>query len=72
MTKTLKIRFNTLNTGSLFWRVIIDGEEHLADEIQINVKSYTTKDILPTGEKKWHISVDYQSLEWNDKILIIN
>lgn len=72
--KTLKIRFNTLNKGSLFWRVIIDGEEHLADEIQIETKSYTTQDILPTGEKKWHISVDYNEIEWIDsdlKTLII-
>mgnify|MGYP003334607513 CR=1 FL=1 len=28
--KTLHLRFNTENTGNLFWRIIIDGKEILA------------------------------------------
>ena len=65
--KTLKIRFNTLNNGCLFWRVIIDGEEYLADHVLIETNSKTTEDVLPNGDKKWHISVDYDSLKWETK-----
>ena len=69
--KTLKIRFNTENTGALFWRAIIDGKEHLADNIELKVPSYTSEDTLPDGRKKWHISADYNELVWEGTKLIV-
>jgi hypothetical protein len=69
--KTLKIRFNTENTGTLFWRVIVDGEEILADHINVNVPSYTSQDVLPDGRIKWHISADYNELVWEGKKLTV-
>ena len=69
--KTLKIRFNTENTGTLFWRALIDEEEHLADHIELLVPSYTSEDALPDGRKKWHISADYTELVWEGTKLIV-
>jgi hypothetical protein len=69
--KTLKIRFNTENTGSLFWRILIDGEEVLADHVDIKVPSSTTQDTLPDGRVKWHISCDYSELVWEGTKLIV-
>jgi hypothetical protein len=69
--KSLKIRFNTENTGTLFWRVIIDGEEILADHINIEVPSYTSQDTLPDGRVKWHISADYNELVWEGTKLTV-
>lgn len=69
--KNLKIRFNTENTGSLFWRVVVDGEEQLADHIDILVPTYTSQDALPDGRIKWHISADYHELIWNGTKLTV-
>jgi len=69
--KTLKLRFNTVNTGTLFWRVIIGDVEHLADHVDICVPSYTSKDTLPDGRIKWHISADYNELIWEGTTLIV-
>lgn len=69
--KDLKIRFNTENTdGILVWRVLIDGEEHFAS-IDIQVPSYTSKDILLDGRVKYHITVNYTHLIWEENRLII-
>jgi hypothetical protein len=69
--KLLQIRYNTENAGSLFWRVVIDGEEHLADGVNINVYSHTSQDTLPDGRVKFHISCYYNELVWEGKNLIV-
>lgn len=70
--KELKIRFNTENTdGILVWRVLIDGSEHLARHVVLTTPSYTTKDILPDGRVKWHISTKYKELVWEGHQLTI-
>lgn len=70
--KELKIRFNTENTdGVMVWRVLIDGKEHLASNVNIITPSYTTKDTLEDGRVKWHISAKYDELVWNgDKLTV--
>ncbi len=69
--KLLRIRYNTENTGSLYWRVIIEGEEHLADHILINVPTFDTNDTLPSGKIKHHFSCYYDSIEWVGTNLIV-
>lgn len=70
--KELKIRFNTENTdGVLVWRVLIDGKEHLASNINILTPSNTTKDTLEDGRIKWHISAIYSELIWNNHQLTV-
>lgn len=71
MKKTLKLRFNTENEGTLFWRVLVDGKEILADNVFIKVPTHTSCDILPDGRIKYHISCDYSELVWEGKNLTV-
>ena len=55
----IQIRFNTKyleGDPRMKWRLLIDGKEFLAQDIKINVPSFTTEDIIETGEMKWHLS----------------
>lgn len=70
--KLLMIRYNTENTGSLYWRVIIEGKEHLADHVMINVMPiFDTADLMPNGKFKHHFSCYYDSIEWVGTNLIV-
>ncbi|MGC4100011.1 hypothetical protein [Ferruginibacter sp.] len=70
--KKLMMRFNTENKGNLFWRVIIEGEEHLADNVQFRVQTFTSRDMLPNGVMKWHISAFYEQLVWEGTELTVS
>ncbi len=69
--KLLRIRYNTENTGILFWRVLVDEEEILADSISIQVPTFTSFDKLPDGREKYHISCYYDELVWDKTKLIV-
>jgi adenylylsulfate kinase len=60
ISSTIKIRFNTekekTDPGLPPWRVLIDGTEYLAENLEINTPVFTTEDNLQNGQKKWHIS----------------
>ena len=71
----IKIRFNTdtikmPHMAYPEWRVIYEGQEHLAKEIKINVPAWTTSDIIETGELKWHITCEGKP-QWNDDNSVI-
>jgi len=59
-THEIKIRFNTdkdkVNAALRPWRVIIDGEEHLAENVTMTAGSWTTYDEIKPGLWKWHIT----------------
>ena len=68
----VKIRFNTkYPTASEFkWRIIVDGIEHLVDEIEIKCKSFTSGDMVKVdGEDvmKWHISCKAKNVSFKIK-----
>jgi hypothetical protein len=65
------MRFNTENKGSLFWRVIIEGKEHLADNVTFHVSTYTSQDKIAEGVTKFHISCRYNKLTWSGTNLIV-
>jgi len=68
----LHLRFNTECTDGLhYWRVLIDEVEHLAAEVRIEVPVFTSRDTLPDGRTKWHISCAYNALHWKDSTLIV-
>ena len=68
----IKIRFNTENTyGILVWRVLINNTEQLASEVNLQVASITSKDTLPDGRVKWHITANYTQLIWQGTKLIV-
>jgi len=58
MTYQFKIHFNTQyqNTKDLYWRVLINDQEHLFKDVIIKNKEVRTiSHALSTGEKKWSI-----------------
>jgi len=71
---SIKIRFNTECTDNrLYWRVLIDGIEHLAENVFINVPVYTSGDFLPEKNQiKHHISCESDNLVWEKDVLNIN
>jgi uncharacterized membrane protein len=70
--KEIKIRFNTMAGDShLKWRILIDGIEHLASEIEVLVPSVTTRDLVEGVGEKWHITCQPDLIEWQgDKIIL--
>lgn len=62
----VKIRFNTRfpKDSDKKWRVIVDGTQHLVDDVEVNCKSWTSVDEINTAlqgepekiETKYHIS----------------
>lgn len=72
---TFQIRFNTeaLKEPSRdlpVWRVLENGTERLARHVDIQVKAWTTTDLLESGITKHHITcVGYA--HWNDDELSI-
>jgi hypothetical protein len=71
---SIKIRFNTeCNDNRLYWRVLIDGVEHLAENIFINVPVHTSDDFLADKNQiKHHISCESSDLVWKDDVLTVN
>lgn len=71
---TIKIRYNTaVSDDFLFWRVIIDGVEHLASDIKVNVPCYGTKDYIDGVGYKHHITCESNDVVFNDdKSVVIN
>lgn len=68
--KEVKIRFNTNypKTSNKKWRVIVDGQQHLVDEIEILCSSYTSQDIVKGDDgqdvEKFHISCKPKNIEF--------
>lgn len=56
----IKIRFNTdkdkVDASMPAWRVLVDGQEHLANKVNIQTDSWTTYDEVRPGFFKWHIT----------------
>lgn len=71
------IRFNTnFPTKSQFeWRVLVDGQETLVNDVKCFCPTYTTSTFIEGHGMKWHMSsnagsVDFHSTE-DKKIAII-
>lgn len=55
----IKIRFNTeklTDPNCPPWRVIINGVERLAEEVRMEVPSFTSEDEIAPGLIKWHVN----------------
>jgi len=64
----VRIRFNTnydsvINTKK--WRLIIDGDEKLVDEIQIIGKCFTSSEIMEEVGLKHHIGCKAKSIAYD-------
>jgi hypothetical protein len=70
----VNIRYNTkaTETDTLHWRVVINGVETLASEVEVNVKLRTTKDWIEGVGYKWHITCESDNIQWSGTKCIIN
>ena len=73
----VKIRFNTDHhaiTNPKKWRLIIDGQEKLVDEINILGKCHTTSDDMEKVGLKHHISCVAKTIVYKNDVVerIIN
>lgn len=69
--KRILIRFNTKwSGGNDRWRVLIDGKEHLADKVNIDVPCETIQEQVD-GQEKFHF-LCLGNVVWNnDKARVI-
>lgn len=69
----INIRYNTKAAKSdiLHWRVIIDGVEHLASDVEIHTRLWTTKDEIEGMGWKWHITCESDNINWEGSKCII-
>lgn len=69
----IKIRYNTKAAvdDPLKWRVLdADGNETLAKQVVILCGAFTSEDVLPSGETKYHISC-IGRIVWSNEVAII-
>ncbi len=66
--KKVDIRFNTnFPTKSQYeWRVLIDGQETLVNNVIINTPCYTTSSFIEGHGMKWHITTKANTIEFNN------
>lgn len=66
--KLLRLRYNTENKGTQFWRLIQEDEsELLADDVKIQVPTFTSMDQMKSGQIKGHLSCYYDKLSYDLK-----
>lgn len=71
--KQVKIRYNTnVGDSGLYWRIIINGVEHLASNIDINVPTKTTGDFIPKVGLKHHITCQPDNVIWEGTKVILS
>lgn len=64
----VKVRYNTtVSDDHLYWRVLINGVEHLASEVIFEVPTYTTKDEIEGVGTKHHISCYAEEIIWDEE-----
>lgn len=72
MGKKVKIRYNhDAGESPLKWRVVIEGKEHLAENIDVLVPSVTTGDFIEGVGQKYHISCEPDLVVWEGKKVIL-
>lgn len=73
----VKIRYNTLvDERNLHWRILIDGIEHLASNIIIEVPTHTTRDDVWDNVRngvvnKHHITCEANQVIWKGDVVIV-
>jgi hypothetical protein len=64
----ISIRYNTKakENDTLHWRVVIDGIETLASDVEVNTRLWTTKDWIEEVGWKWHITCESTDIQWDE------
>jgi hypothetical protein len=68
--KKVDIRFNTNfpSKSQYEWRLLIDGEETLVNNIKIEIPCYTTSTFIGGHGMKWHISTEANIIELDNSL----
>lgn len=61
------IRFNTDYPNGKKWRLLMDGEQKLVDEVQIKCQCHTSSDKMPDGVIKHHICCVARRVEYEQR-----
>jgi hypothetical protein len=69
--KKVDIRFNTNfpSKSQYEWRVLIDGEETLVNNVKIETPCYTTSTFIEGQGMKWHLSTEANTVEFTNSYL---
>ena len=73
----VKIRYNTLcEDNHMFWRILIDGNEHTASNIIVDIPMNTTRDVVwdPNRNEnvdKHHFSCKANEVIWKGDVVIV-
>lgn len=73
----VKVRYNTLcDDNHKYWRILIDGVEHMASNIIFEIPTHTTRDTVydPSRESnvdKHHLSCIANEVVWKGDVVII-
>jgi hypothetical protein len=73
----VKIRYNTLSTDNyLCWRILIEGIEHLASNVIVEIPTFTTRDRVfdPSRNQyvdKHHVSCQANEVVWKGDVVIV-
>ena len=73
----VKIRYNTLcEDNHMFFRVLINGEEHLASNVLVDIPMHTTRDLVWDPNKsqmvdKHHFSCQANEVIWRGDVVVI-
>ena len=66
MKNEVKIRYNhDAGESPLKWRLVVNGVESIAEEIQLLLPSYTTSDFIEGVGQKYHISCQPDLIIWD-------
>ena len=69
----VSIRYNhDSGDTNLRWRVLIEGKENLASDVEILTASTTTKDIIEGVGEKYHITCDPSVIRWEGGKVILS
>ena len=72
LKKEIKIRYNhDAGETNLKWRILIDGIEHTASDIEVLVPSTTTRDMIEGVGEKYHITCRPERIVWEGSKVIL-
>lgn len=65
---TVQIRFNTNfpSKSNFEWRLLIDGVEHLVNDVRIDVPCWTTSEFIEGLGQKWHLTADCEGVVFGE------
>lgn len=68
IVQRVDVRFNTnFPLKSQYeWRVLVNGQETLVNNVRIEVPCHTTSTFIEGHGQKWHITTEANSVEFNN------